>query len=44
MPVRAREAAIAEYDIKNFLARLEGIYLERCRRTRATGYAGSTNE
>lgn len=31
MPKRAREAAIAEYDIKPFLERLEAIYLEQCR-------------
>jgi glycosyltransferase involved in cell wall biosynthesis len=30
MPRRAREAAIAEYDIKAYLGRLEAIYLEQC--------------
>ena len=40
MPKRARQAAIAEYDIKYFLERLEAIYLEQCRRDTL----GSTNE
>lgn len=30
MPRRARAAAMAEYDIKTYLGRLEAIYLERC--------------
>jgi glycosyltransferase involved in cell wall biosynthesis len=31
MPRRARESAMAEYDIKAYLGRLEAIYLEQCR-------------
>jgi glycosyltransferase involved in cell wall biosynthesis len=30
LPKRAREAAVAQYDIKTYLGRLEAIYLEQC--------------
>ena len=40
MPKRARRAALAEYDIKYFLERLEAIYLEQC----GQDTLGSTSE
>jgi glycosyltransferase involved in cell wall biosynthesis len=40
MPRRARAAAMAEYDIKTYLGRLEAIYLEQCRQ----GTLRSSNE